>query len=211
MKTKRRSGRPARQLLAGERVPMSFRVPPEVKEMMDQAAEKSGRSVAQEIEMRLVRSFRMEKLRDEVLELAFGRIDSDLIYVLGKILQISTSQAKVLTHAECWYDDSSAFKATETLIKSLLDNLRPPIAADDERTKDIEYYLGRAILREFSGEDWISERSERLGSRANAITDWREQLKQKIEAQPLRQVESITRAPLEATRSQPKNSREAQK
>jgi hypothetical protein len=190
---------------------MSFRVPPELKEMMDQAAAKSGRSVAQEIEMRLERTFQNENLRDQVLELAFGRIDGDLTYVLGKILQIATSQANALAHAQCWCDEPSAFKATETFIKSLLDNLRPRAAANDERAKDIEYYMGRAILLEFSGENWINERFERLGSRANAVNDWRQQLKQKIEAQPLRQLVSETRVLLETTRSQPTKSSEEQK
>jgi hypothetical protein len=36
---------------------MSFRVPPELKETMDRAATDSGRSVAQEIEIRLNQSF----------------------------------------------------------------------------------------------------------------------------------------------------------
>jgi hypothetical protein len=33
-----RAGRPARELRPGERVPMSFRVPPELKRRMDEAA-----------------------------------------------------------------------------------------------------------------------------------------------------------------------------
>jgi hypothetical protein len=190
---------------------MSFRVRPELKEMMDQAAGKSGRSVAQEIEMRLEHLYQIENLRDQILELAFGRIDGDLIYVLGKILQIATSQANALAHAQCWCDEPSAFKATQAIIKSLLDNLRPQAVANNERAKDLEYYIGRAILQEFSGENWVSERSERLGSRANAVIDWRQHLKQKIEAQPPHQLVSVTQARGEITQSQPAKSREDQK
>ncbi len=66
----RRGGRPARELIPGERVPMSFRVRPELKSMMDTAASISGRSVTQEIEMRLEQSFckdRIESKLDEIL------------------------------------------------------------------------------------------------------------------------------------------------
>jgi hypothetical protein len=53
MKTKKRAGRPSRELAPGERVPMSFRVTPALKQKMDALASTSGRSVAQEIEGRL--------------------------------------------------------------------------------------------------------------------------------------------------------------
>src|SRR3954447_5336639 len=59
---RKRPGRPARELEPGERVPMSFRVRPELKNRMDAAAAESGRSVAQEIELRLEQSFLIERL-----------------------------------------------------------------------------------------------------------------------------------------------------
>src|SRR6266851_2943229 len=40
----------------GERIPMSFRVTPEFKRRIDRAAARSGRSIAQEIELRLDQS-----------------------------------------------------------------------------------------------------------------------------------------------------------
>src|SRR5690348_16594179 len=54
---RKRPGRPSPEHPPGTRVSMSFRVRPELKEQMDRAAEKSGRSTAQEIEIRLERSF----------------------------------------------------------------------------------------------------------------------------------------------------------
>lgn len=65
-----RAGRPSRELIPGERVPMSFRVRPELKGAMDDAANRSGRSVAQEIELRLEQSFRDEILLDAIRLLA---------------------------------------------------------------------------------------------------------------------------------------------
>lgn len=56
------TGRPPRALVPGERVPMSFRVRPELKQMMDRGAAATGRSVTQEIELRLEQSFREQAL-----------------------------------------------------------------------------------------------------------------------------------------------------
>ena len=69
----RKAGRPSRELRPGERVPMSFRVRPELKLMMDEAASKSGRSVTQEIEMRLEQSFRDDRIE--------SRLDEILAYI----------------------------------------------------------------------------------------------------------------------------------
>ena len=53
-------GRPKREPMPGERVPMSFRVTPELKARIDRAAEHSGRSVSLEMELRLEQSFEKE-------------------------------------------------------------------------------------------------------------------------------------------------------
>lgn len=57
-----RRGRPSREYLPSERVPMSFRVRPEMKNMMDNAAGANGRSVSQEVEMRLENSFHEDRV-----------------------------------------------------------------------------------------------------------------------------------------------------
>jgi hypothetical protein len=195
MQTRRRAGRPARQLLAGERVPMSHRVRPELKQKMDRAAAESGRSVAQEIELRLEQSFRIEALRDQVLELAFGRIDGDLLCFLGKILQIATQQARTFIDLEHWSDDGSVFKATESYILSVLDELRPVATANQQITKTIERFIRREILREFAGENWLAERFERLGFRANLIENWlkKQQVQFDKDASELPDIAALTR------------------
>jgi hypothetical protein len=192
-KQSRRGRRPKDQ----KRIPLSMRTTPSTRAQLEAAAAKNGRSITQEAEIRLGQSFSTQDLLDQVLELTFGRIDGDLVNVLGKILRIATSQANVFTHAQCWCDDPSAFKATETFIKSLFDRLRPKDDADDGRAETIQYFMGRAIIQEFSGDKWISERSERLGYRANAVDDWRQQIKHDIETQPIRKLVTIDiRAPL---------------
>jgi hypothetical protein len=180
-----------------KRIPLSMRTTPSTRARLEAAAAENGRSITQEAEIRLDQSFGTQDLLDQVLELTFGRIDGDLVYVLGKILQTATSQANVFTHAQCWCDDPSAFKATETFIKSLFDRLRPKADADDGRAEIIQYFTGRAIIQELAGDKWISERSERLGYRANAVDEWRQQIKHDIETQPVRELVTIDiRAPL---------------
>ena len=82
-----RSGRRrARKLSPGERVSMSFRVPPDIKRMMDSAADQNGRSLAQEIELRLTRSFNDDPI-DDGLRLAYGPQGRDLLRLLGHAVQ----------------------------------------------------------------------------------------------------------------------------
>lgn len=53
-------GRPKRDPLPGERVPVSFRVTPDLKARLNRVAEESGRSISLEMEMRLQQSFEKE-------------------------------------------------------------------------------------------------------------------------------------------------------
>lgn len=56
--TKRRPGRPAKPAVEGERIPLSLRITAELKRNLEAAA--SGRSLSQEAEFRLERSFSEE-------------------------------------------------------------------------------------------------------------------------------------------------------
>jgi hypothetical protein len=78
----RRGGGSPREVAPGERVPMSFRVTPELKGLMDRASRDSGRSVAAEIEFRLERSFERQDLLADALELAYGRDIAAILLIL---------------------------------------------------------------------------------------------------------------------------------
>ena len=54
--TKKRIGRPTKPPAPGERVPLGLRVTPEMKRRLEAAATKKGRSLSQEVELRLERS-----------------------------------------------------------------------------------------------------------------------------------------------------------
>jgi predicted transcriptional regulator len=83
----RRRGRPARTPEPGERVPMSFRVTPAFKAKLDRAADESGRSLMQEIELRLEQSLDHERHLLGALELGFGRQAAGLMLAIGYVIK----------------------------------------------------------------------------------------------------------------------------
>jgi hypothetical protein len=94
---KRRGGRPSRPPEPGERVVMSFRVTPDLKARLDQAAEQTGRSLTQDIELRLQQSFDLETL--------LGEPSARTLTVLHILCGLATFE----TGGKDWLDDPAAF------------------------------------------------------------------------------------------------------
>src|SRR4051794_5884686 len=80
---KNRGGRPKRKLSPGERVPLGLRVQPEIKNELDSAAVKSGRSQSQEAEFRLEQSFRTQSILNEALALRYGPELAGILRLVG--------------------------------------------------------------------------------------------------------------------------------
>ena len=80
-----RPGRPSKagKRATGKRYPLNMRTTAAIRERLVEAAAQSGRSLAQEVEARLERSFRDQRLLDQVLELAYGRQLAGVIIALG--------------------------------------------------------------------------------------------------------------------------------
>jgi predicted transcriptional regulator len=66
---------------------MSFRVTPQFKAKLDQVAKESGRSLAQELELRLERSLDEERYLTDALELGFGRQVAGLMLAIGYLIK----------------------------------------------------------------------------------------------------------------------------
>jgi predicted DNA-binding protein len=134
MQMRRRAGRPARRISPGERVPMSFRVTPELKERMDRAASASGRSVAQEIELRLENSFRdQEDVIRAALVLAYGPQLAALSQLIGDAARNTITVSNFFFSDESqthWIDHPYTFEQVRAGIATLLDGLRPPGVPD---------------------------------------------------------------------------------
>jgi hypothetical protein len=119
MKKNRRGGWPARTPEPGERVAMSFRVTPEFKAKLDRTAQTSGRSLAQEVEFRLERSFDEERHLAEALELAFDR------QVAGLMLAIGCVMKEAERRRGDWLSDPEAFRVVADSIKIWLEAIDP--------------------------------------------------------------------------------------
>jgi predicted transcriptional regulator len=126
MEAKRRGGSPARVPKPGERVPMSFRVTPEFKAKLDRAAKESGRSLAQEIELRLERSLEEERHLADALELGFGRHVAGLMLAIGHVMKEAAPEAR--SGELGWLADPELFQRVVESINLLLQAIDP--AAD---------------------------------------------------------------------------------
>jgi hypothetical protein len=118
---KRRGGWPERTPEPGERVPMSFRVTPGFKVKLDRAAKESGRSLAQEIELRLERSLDEERHLTDALELGFGRQVAGLMLAIGYLARGEGAG----TLARPLLSDSDVFRDMKESIDLLLQAIGP--------------------------------------------------------------------------------------
>jgi hypothetical protein len=141
-KRKRRAGRPSRELVPGERVPMSFRVRPELKDMMDKASEASGRSVAQEIELRLEQSFDAES------RFRGPQAYTITIVMLSAFLRGGDTAAHLAGHPEWelaqWINDRHCY---EQAIQGVVTALWATHPAADIQSADRKAWIGTLIQR----------------------------------------------------------------
>jgi hypothetical protein len=135
MEKKRRGGWPARTPEPGERVPMSFRVTPAFKERLDRFAARTGRSLAQEIELRLDQSDRGDDQLGQALERVYGRQLAGLLMLLGHVMRevgrsAGFSSTYTLEGAENWMASPYAFGQVTQAAKMIIEAFLP--AGDPE-------------------------------------------------------------------------------
>jgi hypothetical protein len=132
-KTEKGAGRPARR--AGERLSKNrtFRVRPQLDEQLADAAGSSGRSVSEEIELRLEQSFTKQQSMLEALDLIFGRENAALAMVIAEIGKNINWSAALLALARknepkqaCWFNDLFLFNEFSSTVSLLLEAMRPP-------------------------------------------------------------------------------------
>ena len=90
---------------------MSTRLTPETRAQLEEAAAQSGRSLAQEIEIRLERSF-----------VEFGKEET---FLVARLLANAIHTIEVVT-GKNWMDDPEAHRQTQEACKNILDAFRPP-------------------------------------------------------------------------------------
>jgi hypothetical protein len=114
---------------------MSFRVSPEFKAKLDEWSERSGRSIAQEIELRLMQSDRDERIFDQTLENICGspRFAGLMKLLVTAALEIgpqaafsaAVRQGKPGEAAQTWMSDPYAYDQVVQAIIAALDHFRP--------------------------------------------------------------------------------------
>ena len=114
----------------GKRHPLNMRTTHAVREKLERAATDSGRSLAQEVEHRLEKSFEREGLLPEVLELAYGRQLAGLLMALGWAMRDAGRMAGFHKHAtleasEQWTDDPYAYDQAMKAVGAILVAARP--------------------------------------------------------------------------------------
>ena len=92
---------PKRQPRKGERFQLGIRVTSEMKRRLDAAAEQTGRSQSQEVELRLERSFERAGLLPDVLALAYGKELADPVMQYADWLR-GTVQTKGDVHGDTY-------------------------------------------------------------------------------------------------------------
>lgn len=128
---RRQAARPKREPEPGERVGLSLRVTPEIRTRLVAAHQASGRSLSQEAEFRLERSFDREDLLIDVLTLAFGSkvvAGFFLLITHAMVAAASTPNQAVdstFDQRSTWLDDSAAFDRAATAAMIVLHQLHP--------------------------------------------------------------------------------------
>jgi hypothetical protein len=123
-----KGGRPRRRLSSGERVMMSFRVPPELKQTMDRSAAENGRSTAQEIEIRLAQTVAS---LPQTMVANYRPALAAILLLLGRLMRRTGQRAMFeqtqnITKIDDWIFDSYAFDQVCWAVSTLMEGLHPP-------------------------------------------------------------------------------------
>lgn len=109
-----RVGRPFKAPQDGERVMLGLRVSAELKRMLDAAAMKSGRSQAQETELRLKQTFDSEALSDKVAARVEKLLDKQTEQLAVIWRQIEEQRVRLLDLIKRSEAEDGAKKASDT-------------------------------------------------------------------------------------------------
>jgi hypothetical protein len=120
---------------------LSFRLTPESKARIDKAAAASGRSISQEVELRLDLSFRDIDAFDRAIEVGHGRQIAGLLMLFGRVMRDVGAHAAHLSTGTIdsnWLTDPFAFDQVAKGIATALEAFRPAGEARAPAEQDAE-------------------------------------------------------------------------
>lgn len=135
---KNRGGRPRKaKAKPGDRIQLGVRVTNEIKARLDGAAKDSGRSLSQEAEFRIERSFERENLLYETFEIAYGRQLAGLLMAAAGAMQYAMTVYGMATHipgqstgpvrpqSEGLLRDPAVYQAASDALQTILKEFAP--------------------------------------------------------------------------------------
>lgn len=139
---KRKRGRPPLPATEGKRSTLAFRVTKKTRQQLDKAAKQSGRSLSQETELRLERSFQDEEARYQTFE-------DKATYRLMKLLATVKGLVEGQT-GKSMNSDKRTFDAVKTAIDSVLSGFTPKPSGDmsAKTGRDARRRIGMIIIEE---------------------------------------------------------------
>ena len=147
---------------AGKRKPkftrresLGLRVTPELKQQLDEAAQRSGRSQSTEAAMRLARSFEHQELLPEVVSLAYDKQAAGLFLLLAEVMQAAgwlhldvTRRRYYADDPLHWTEDLEAFDNAVEAANTLLSAARPQAVQKRRKRRSNQSSSGRKIARD---------------------------------------------------------------
>ncbi len=128
MKSKR--GRPPRGEYAGKTAVMNFRIRPDTKRLLEEAAEKSGRTLSQETE---------HQLRRALVDMRSGPTHA-LMQVIGSTID---SLVNLRDPKAKWHDDPYLFEQAMAAVRAALEIFRPEGPPPPQATEEVLALGGR--------------------------------------------------------------------
>lgn len=119
----------------GKRHPLNMRTTREIREHLEDAARKSGRSLAQEAEHRLQATYFLDQISDEI---PFSDIAPWLLLISGTILAVEKTTGK------SWLKDSPTYFAVCDVLANSLKTL-PPFASEKFGASDYSRFADVAV------------------------------------------------------------------
>lgn len=167
---------------APKRFPLNMRTTQEIRDALEKAASKSGRSLAQEVEFRLEQSFHDQRLFEQAMELAYGKRLSAILMILGRVMRdvgaaSGLLSARTIEGATDWAFNPYAFDEVAKAVAEVVEAFRP----DGEVSwpggfQDLGRSFARGVLAAVSdphrsGEvgEWAKPIRESLGELATKI------------------------------------------
>lgn len=170
MAKKVRRGRPPLPSAEQRRHILSVRVRDETRVQLEKAALRSERSISQEVEAQIERSFERQGLYRDVLELRYGRSVAGLVMVLGETIHLALEALSFSLPSENeadqpagsrpfdeeWLRDPAGYAAVVSCVVAMLEEFRPAAdgksdAAQVLKAKDISKFVTTPLVQALRG------------------------------------------------------------